>query len=209
VFGTALAVWAMGLELRADQVEMQNGDRYVGKVVSLNGDALVLQSEVLGKVQLVRSKVTQISFGPIAAASRSGPLFATNVQGRVVTTPGGTNSELASLRQLGGNTNLIRQVQQQFLSDAGPEANEKFNELLGGLLSGKVTVTDLRAQAKAAADQVRGLRKELGEDAGPMLDGYLAILDKFVQEGAPGNAVRTNTPGWSAEPGPRARAEEE
>ena len=33
--------------VRADQVEMQNGDRYVGKVLLLNADTLVVDSDVL------------------------------------------------------------------------------------------------------------------------------------------------------------------
>lgn len=36
-----------GLDVRADQIEMSNGDRYVGRVVSMNADTLVLQSDVL------------------------------------------------------------------------------------------------------------------------------------------------------------------
>jgi hypothetical protein len=34
--------------LRVDQVQMQNGDRYAGKVVSMTANALVLQSDMLG-----------------------------------------------------------------------------------------------------------------------------------------------------------------
>jgi len=36
----------------ADQIEMANGDRYVGRVVSLGADTLTLQSEVLGTLKL-------------------------------------------------------------------------------------------------------------------------------------------------------------
>jgi len=41
-----------------------------------------------------------------------------------------------AFRGMSMNTNLIQQVQKQFLSGAGPEANNKFDELLGGLMSG-------------------------------------------------------------------------
>jgi hypothetical protein len=77
---------------------------------------------------------------------------------------------------------LIQQVQRQFLAGAGPEANQKFNELLTGLVSGRITTDDLRGQAKAAADQMRAVRKELGDEAGGELDGYISILDNFVKE---------------------------
>lgn len=96
-----------------------------------------------------------------------------------------TNSELSrAMSQLGTNSSVVAQVQKQFLADAGPEANAKFNELLGGLMSGKVSLYDLRSQAQAASQQMRAMRKDLGEDAGPALDGYLEILDKFLAETA-------------------------
>src|SRR5258707_11573164 len=59
----ALAV-AMG-RLRADQVELQNGDHYVGRVVSLSGETLVLQSDVLGTLRLPRGKVASITLGAV------------------------------------------------------------------------------------------------------------------------------------------------
>ena len=77
---------------------------------------------------------------------------------------------------MGAHTNLIRQVQKQFLTDAGPEANKKFDELLSGLMSGKLTVDDLRAEARSAADQLRALKRDPGEDSSFAADAYLAIL---------------------------------
>src|SRR5258708_38002206 len=76
--------------------------------------------------------------------------------------PAATNSaaDLAeALRKSGANTNLIQQVQKQFLSDAGPEANDKFNELLSGYMTGKLSVNDIRTQAKSAADPLRELNR--------------------------------------------------
>src|SRR5712691_6726055 len=55
--------------LRADQIEMQNGDRYVGTVLSLNANTLVLHSEVLGDLTLPRSKVAQITLRPGTATN--------------------------------------------------------------------------------------------------------------------------------------------
>ena len=114
----------------------------------------------------------------------------------------------ASLRQLGANTNFIRQVQAQFLGAAGPEANAKFNELVGGLMSGKLTVDDIRKEAKSAADQLQELKRDLGEDGGWALDGYLAILDNFLRETSPPVSVAaTNTSGAlpKAEPSRREK----
>ena len=106
-----------------------------------------------------------------------------------------------ALRQLGSNTNLIQQVQKQFLGDAGSEANDKFNELLGGLMSGKLSVDDIRAQAKSAADQLRALKREGGEEAGFAVDAYLTILDHFLKDTTP-SGVTTNAPGATTKPTP-------
>lgn len=180
---------------RADQVEMQNGDRYVGNVVSLNTNTLVLENEVLGMVRLPRGKVALITLGsrpPVSVTPLPSPA---NGQVRA---PSSARAAAATnpspeLRKLAEHTNLIQQVQRQFLGDAGPEANQKFDELLSGLMSGKLTVDDLRAQAQSAADQLRALKREGGEDAGFAADTYLAILDHFLK-GSPPAGTGTNAP---------------
>ena len=193
-------LWAKG-----DQVEMQNGDRYVGDVLSLSTDTLVLRNEMLGTVQLPRSKVAHIGLGsvPLAgAAPLASPMAPKARVPSAASSRAGTNSP-AALRQLGANTNLVRQVQKQFLAGAGPEANQKFDELLSGLMSGKLTVEDLRAQAQSAADQLRELKRQGGEDAGVAADTYLAILDHFLKETAPsGSATNAAAPSSATKPGP-------
>jgi hypothetical protein len=193
-------VWA-----RADQVEMQNGDRYVGSVLSLSADTLVLQNEVLGTVQLPRGKVAHIRLGsgPLAGApalpSSSTPK-ARPPSASVAGPAAGTNSPLA-FPELSGHTNLIRQIQKQFLAGAGPEANQKFDELLSGLMSGKLTVDDLRAQAQSAADQLRAMKRDGGQDPGFATDTYLTILDQFLKETAPsGSATNAMVPPSAAKP---------
>ena len=109
---------------------------------------------------------------------------------------------------MGAHTNLIRQVQKQFLTDAGPEANKKFDELLSGLMSGKLTVDDLRAEARSAADQLRALKRDSGEDSGFAADAYLAILDQFLKGTKPATPA-TNAPAPSSAPKPRSAAQEE
>ena len=182
-----LVLFVAAGQLRADQVEMQNGDRYVGRVLSLNTNTVVLQSDVLGTLRLPRTKVAVITLGTGPATNSPALPLLTNAQ---VPTPSIAPSNAApnlspALPQLDASTNLIQQVQNQFLSGAGPEANTKFNELLAGLMSGRLTVEDIRAEAKAAADQLRALKRESGEEAGFAADAYLAILDHFLKETAP------------------------
>jgi hypothetical protein len=196
----AAVISGLALPARADVIEMQNGDRYNGKVLSVNTNSLILESEVLGTITLPRGKVSLISLGTDAATNRNHSIAA--IPGsRHAASPAKTNGSPArssAFGELGAQTNLIRQVKSQFLSDAGPEANEKFDELMGGLISGKLTVADLRVEAKSAADQVRALQKELGPDASGSFDAYLAILDHFVSESAPPAGASTNAPAASS-----------
>jgi len=187
----------------ADQVQMRNGDLYSGKVVSLTDDTIVIRSELLGTLSLPREKVTQISLGAVTPPA----MPQTSSQSRPQPALTNANADLSGLfRQIGSNSNLIRQVQAQFLAGAGPEANARFSELLAGLSTGKLTVNDLAAQARSAADQMRAARKDLGDEAGWMIDSYLAILDHFVKEaGMPSGAITNST----AVPKPKARLEED
>jgi hypothetical protein len=184
--------------MRADQVEMQNGDRYVGEVLSLNAEVLVVRSEVLGTVKLPRGKVAHITMGPVATADQMPRGSRTNALSRLP--PAAVTNATAALPATPPQTNLssnfiLRQVQEQFLGDASPEAKARFNELASGLLSGKLSVGDIRAEAKSAADQLRKLKADLGDDTGLAVDGYLAILDSFLKETkSPGDSV-TNAPG--------------
>ena len=86
------------------------------------------------------------------------------------------------MRQLNDHSNLVQQVQQQLLGGAGPEAQAKFNDLMGSLLSGKLDLTGLRAEASSTLAQAKAARKELGQENGGMLDSYLAILDNFLKD---------------------------
>jgi hypothetical protein len=174
--------------LRADVLEMQNGDRYSGKVISVSPDTVVLTNDVLGKITVPRSKVANLSFGtntvapdvPVAIAPVSTNLVA------IVAPPGpaNTNGDLsAAFRQLGTNTNFVGQVRQQMLAGS-PEATRKYDEMVSGLLSGQLSLGDIRQQAQAAAAQLREMKRELGPEADESLDGYLQVLDSFIKETA-------------------------
>jgi hypothetical protein len=206
----SLVLSAASLQVQGDQIELQNGDRYVGQVLSLDTKTVVLQSAVLGTVRVPRNKVAVITLGTAPATNSPALPLPANAQLSTPAVPAataGTNSS-PELRGLGTNTNLIQQVQNQFLSGAGTEANAKFNELLGGLMNGKLNVDDIRAQAKTAADQLRALQKDSGEDTGFATSAYLAILDHFLKETAPSGSG-TNAPARSPGPTPLPAEKEE
>ena len=179
--------------LCADQIEMQNGERYLGKVLLLTNDVLIVQSEVLGTVRLPRSKVAAITLGQAATnvtRSTAVTLQRPSITGHATN---GTADISTALRQLGAKTNFIQQVQEQLLSSAGPEANAKYNEMVSGLMSGQLNLGDIRAQASSAANQLRTLKRDMGDDAGWAVDGYLTILDSFLRETASQGKASTNS----------------
>jgi len=187
---SVLLLWLATAELRADQVEMQNGDRYLGKVLSLTTDKLVIQSDVLGKLSLPRDKVALITLGAVtktnavqasaASAAAPAPLSSPPVAAT------GSSPDLSiALRSLGSNTNIMEQVRGQVLAGAGADANKKFDELLSGLASGKLDLEGIRSEARSAASQLRALKKDLGPDANEPLDAYLDILENFLKEASP------------------------
>ena len=186
-FGSALVLSFASPWLCADQVEMQNGDRYLGKVLSLTTGQLVIQSDVLGRLTLPRDKVALITLG--ATAKTNVIRAASSTSAQVSTPPDApTNTNLdaaTALRSVGSNTNLAQQVREQLLAGAGAEANKKFDELLNGLASGKLNLDGIRSEAQSAASQLRALKKEVGPDASEPLDAYLEILDNFLKEATP------------------------
>lgn len=186
--------------LRADLVEMQNGDRYSGKVLSVSTDTVVLDSEVLGKINVPRKKVATLMIGANAAA----PNTATNVARVSLSTNlpiavpaaalANTNVDLSvAFRNLGANTNFIGQIRQQMLA-GNPEAASNYDALVSGLMSGKLNMDDLRREAKSSADQLRQLKRDLGPDASDSIDAYLEVLDNFRKETAAEPASAPPTP---------------
>src|ERR1700744_5404768 len=85
LLGSALLISA--ISLRADQLQMQNGDRYAGKILSVTSNTIVFQSDVLGKLTLARDKVSQLEFAGVAApgATNSIPKIPANT---IVAAPG-------------------------------------------------------------------------------------------------------------------------
>jgi hypothetical protein len=183
---------SLAVRTSADQLDMQNGDRYFGKVLSMSADTLVLESDVLGKVNVPRKKVASISLGVNSVSTKATALPHTLPSSAQTAAPTAqqTNLDLsASLRNLGANTNFIAQIRDQMLSTATPEAKQKYDQTVTGLMSGNLNMNDLRRQAKSSANQLRAMKKELGPEAGDSLDMYLEILDSFLKESGTENSA--------------------
>ncbi|HUA38192.1 MAG TPA: hypothetical protein VMA35_07295 [Candidatus Sulfopaludibacter sp.] len=173
--------------LRADVLEMQNGDRYSGKVISVSPDTVVWNSDMLGRIIVPRSKVASLSFGtnvvaPNVTVARMPPVSTNLPEATAPAASANTNADLsAAFRQLGANTNFVGQIRRQMLA-GNSEATRKYDEMVSGLLSGQLSVSDLRRQAQTAAAQLRELKGQLGPEADQSLDGYLQVLDSFIRE---------------------------
>jgi len=189
--GLAVALGSLALPLKADVVELTNGDRYQGKVVSMTEGFLEFQSEIQGRVSLPREKVATITLHGSAAPKPGSktvavPPVATPLMlsgtNRVPVPAGGAEAVVEQMRRQGIDPKTIKQVQEQIFGQSSPEAAQQFNQTMAGLLSGQLSVRDIRVQAENSIKQIKDAKKDLGGDAGDMLDGYLAILEKFVQQ---------------------------
>jgi hypothetical protein len=214
LFGLTLVALALcgARPLKADLIELINGDHYRGTVMGMDSNNIDFLSEIQGRVHLPRNKVAQITFHEViarpvartnaaigsaapvvlAGAGRPAPsasiiLSGTNNLSAVAATAGPASAEavVEQMRKQGVAPQLMNQVQEQIFGKASPEASQKFEEIMNGLMSGSISVADLRVQAQNAIKQARDAKKDLGGDAGEMLDGYIGILEKFVAESDP------------------------
>ncbi|MGN6384768.1 MAG: hypothetical protein ACTHMT_00875 [Verrucomicrobiota bacterium] len=164
----------LGYSAVADMVECDNGDRYTGKVLSLNEKELKLKNDIQGTITIPREKITVIALKPaVAATLKNRP--APRLNSSLVVTNG--NPQI--------DPNAVAQVQQQFLGEANPEANRLFQEMVAGLMSGKLDVNDIRSKAQSTLGDLKSFEKEIGdgEDA-DMLRTYMGLLQNFLSASA-------------------------
>lgn len=199
--GVAACLLLAARTVRADQVEMQNGDRYVGTVLALNSETLTLRSEILGTVVLPRGRIARISLGSGNPGSGAPATVGTNTCA-VATDP--APARLPALPELPTATNSVEQLPEQLLANATPAARSKFRDLALGYMTGKVSVNDIRAEAKTAVEQLKALRAELGDEADASFDTYLSILENFLNDT---KSTAAAPPATNAAPQPKANSQ--
>jgi hypothetical protein len=190
--------------LRADVIELVNGDRYQGKIVSMTASEIEFQSDVQGRIKLSRDKVARIVFREAAvttpATNRARSTNAAALALSGTNRPAGsmpTNVSDAVIQQMkvgGVDPAIISQVQEQVFGGSSPEAAKKFNELMDGFSSGTLSVQEIRTEAQNSLKELNSLKKDLGPEGGDLFDGYVAILERFIAESAPPptNSAATN-----------------
>lgn len=153
---------------RADLIECDNGDRYNGKVLSMDEKVVKLQNAITGTLTIPRNRIVGISFRPVQAQ----PVTRASTNGAAID-PNKVKIDAAS----------IDRVQNEFLATATPEANQMFQEMIRGLQSGQLNLGDIRAQAETTLRELKEAQKELGDDdLGGLLSSYGAILESFIKQ---------------------------
>jgi hypothetical protein len=155
---------------RADIIECDNGDRYHGKVLSMDEQKVVLKNDIAGTLQIPRARIVTLSFRDKAVAPAAARVASTN---SAVLRPGAVSFD----------QNAVQKVQNEMLAGATPEANQMFNEMVQGLMSGQMDVTDIRRKAQSTLQELRSLQKELGDDeTAALLNSYGAVLESFLKQ---------------------------
>ena len=166
VAGLLLIVFPLG----ADVVECDNGDRYHGKVLSMDDEKVVLKNDITGTLNIPRARIVSLSFRD-QATTRPASAGAANP---AAVGPAAKKLEAAS---------AIQQVQNEYLATATPQANQMYNEMVQALMSGQMNMADLRNKAQTTLQELRSLQKELGDDeTAQLLNSYGAILESFLRQ---------------------------
>jgi hypothetical protein len=194
-FLAALAIAFHPSIARADLLELVNGDHYSGIVVEMTRTNLEFQSDIQGLVKIPRDKIAKITLRE-SVAKPAASIPATNSP---ATTKSAVSADavIQQMRAQGVDPNMMNQIQQQILGQSNPEATRMFNNTMSGLMSGSISVEDIRAQARKAIQDIQAARKDLGGDSAmnDLLNGYADILQKFVSEtDAPTTAATVATP---------------
>ncbi|MEQ8790046.1 MAG: hypothetical protein RIC55_27365 [Pirellulaceae bacterium] len=209
---TALLLAVSFTAARADTLRLVNGDTISGKVVSVDDKNVTLQSDTLGRITLPRDKVAAMVFGDAPAASPDKQVDSAapgdvkidkndkpeDIIRKLI--PKGFNREaieamaagakravnpddvIRQLREAGGVDPAIRrELSLKIPGFTAPAVQGYFDKQVNGLMSGDISLGDIRNDAVDVRDQLEKLKKDLGP-SGEALNGYLDILNGFIQE---------------------------
>lgn len=214
----------------ADTLHLRNGDRLNGKVLEMTATEIKFESEIHGIFKLPRDKVVGVVIGtppeeakpqPKPARPRAGGAGAVpgsvddildrmlpknfdqqSVQelGKAAGAPGGTADEvIEQLRTEGIDPALMSELNLRLPGFGSPAVQGYFNDRVNGLIDGSISIDDIRRDASQAADELRSLKADLGP-SGAALDGYLGILEGFLNATAPPVAAPPAAAGKDAKP---------
>lgn len=193
----------------AETIELKNGDIIQADLLQVTEKTLRIRHEIFGEVDIPRAQVNAIVMGDRTSpeAKKMKPDGTKKKQetpkeiiDRLVNKDFGPQSvkkleqgakrqstpedAVEQLRREGIDPNIERSLHMLLPGFGAPEVQGYFNERVDGLMSGSITIQDIRKDAVGARDQLRELMDDLGQD-GAALQGYYSILDNFIQKTKP------------------------
>jgi hypothetical protein len=202
--GTVVSVTQSNIEFQSETLGQVTLPR--SKVAHINlGEMLVPKPSTNGATahvgpSLILQGTQNLQRGPFVSGTMAPSSTLQASQNSDSATAPQADAVLQQMRQEGIDPALVSQVKQQVFGQGNPVASQKFDELMGGLMSGNLSVGDIRAQAQESIKQIKDAKQQLGPDVGDLFDGYLSILESFVAE----TATNTTVTSAASSPAPAA-----
>lgn len=206
-FLIALFLFALPATVRADRLQLSNGDEIEGELLEVSESIIRFRHPVLGTFTVPRQQVHAIELGKerggnriMADGSEAPPETPEEVIDRLVNpqvtpdavkklekgamkhaTPEGA---VEQLRREGVDSKMMGQLHGMLPGFGSPEVQKIFEDRVTGLMSGSLTINDIRNEAIDVRDQLKELMDDLGS-GGEALRGYYGILDGFIKKTDP------------------------
>ena len=191
----------------ADRLQLSNGDEIEGKLIETSEKEIRFRHEILGEIVLPRDRVHAIELGLkrggkriMADGSPAGAETPEQIVDRLVNpdvTPNSVkklgknqhqhrsaDAAIAELRIKGVDDQTMNQLHGMLPGFGSPEVQKYFHEQVNGLMSGSLSIGDIRKDAIDARDELKELMDDLGP-SGAALNGYFGILDSFIEQTDP------------------------
>lgn len=211
----AVVLLSLPLTVRADRLQLSNGDEIEGELLEMSGDQVKFRHPILGTFTIPRQQVHAIELGEqrggnrlLADGTTAPPETAEEVIDRLVNpdlnraavkeaekgsqrhaTP---QDAVEQLRNEGVDAKRMSQLHSMVPGFGSPVVQQHFQDRVTGLMNGSLTINDIRNEAIDARDQLKELMDELGP-GGEALRGYYGILDGFIEKTDP--SAPRSTPG--------------
>ncbi len=204
-FGVVLL--SLPLTASADRLQLANGDEIEGELLEMSGDQVKFRHPILGTFTIPRNQIHAIELGQerggnriMADGSEAPPETPEEVIDRLVNpdlNPGAIKKlekgskhhatpqdAVEQLRQEGVDAKMMSQLHAMLPGFGSPVVQQHFEDRVTGLMSGSLTINDIRNEAIDARDQLKELMDDLGP-GGEALRGYYGILDGFIEKTDP------------------------
>ncbi|NND99203.1 MAG: hypothetical protein HKN47_17940 [Pirellulaceae bacterium] len=207
LLGAVIALLYFAPAAQADRLQLSNGDEIEGKLLEMSGGTIKFKHPVLGEFTLPRAQVHAIELGEHRGGKRimsdgteAPPETPEEVIDRLVNPAVDKNAVkklekgakhhdtaegvIEQLRREGVDGKTMNQLHGMLPGFGSPVVQKHFEDRVTGLMSGSLSINDIRNEAIDARDQLGKLMDDLGPD-GRALQGYFGILDGFIKKTDP------------------------